>query len=183
MAAFRGERVMRAAVPVQAGFAESRPGRDDGRVARPVRRALVDRHEVRRPQGSDAVGVGLEVVDHPDVADAQLRGERDGVHHPRKIRRLAPSVADRSGDAERRMSHAQRVLADELPDDLLQTRVRAAGERLLGNDVRSLRILEERDVGLRATDVAGQDHGSSSSKASSGRSSSVPTAMSASSVG
>src|SRR5262249_13187733 len=109
-------------------------------------------------QGRDAVRVGLEIVDHPDVPGAELCGEGGGVHHPWKIRRLAPPVADGSGDAERRMSHLQRVRAQELPDDLLEAFVRAAGEGLLDDDVRLLPIPEERDVRLRAADVAGEDH-------------------------
>ena len=137
VAAFARKRMMRVAVPVQAGFAESRPGGDDGGVPRRVRCARIERHEVLWGERRDTVGVGLEVVDHEDVMDGELGGERAGVHHPRKIRRLASSVANRSGDAERRPLHAQRVVVDELPDDFLETRVLAASETSLARRSRA----------------------------------------------
>src|SRR4029434_9896357 len=101
MTTFSGKRMMRAPIPTHSRVAQPRSGGNDGRIARRVCSARVERHEVRGLQGADAIGGGLEVVDHPDTGNAELPGQSDGVYYPGKVGGYAPSVVDGSGDAER----------------------------------------------------------------------------------
>ena len=107
------------------------------------------------------VGRRLEVVEQRGLAGAD--GLRQGLllEGPGEVGGLDPAVDHRAGHAEAgRLGLRARRAFEEFRQDLLEGGVLPARERRLADRLEGLAVgLEEGEDGLRAADVAGQDHG------------------------
>ena len=146
-------------VPEEPGFAEAGAGGDHPPVAGGVRRTRVQLEHVLRSEHRDSVGVGLEIVQQPGPGDAQMAGEVARVHHPGKVRGLTAAVLHRPRHPHTGEVHRGPVPRHERLDDFVEGLVVAAREGLLDVRLAAAARLEEGQDGLRAADIAREDHG------------------------
>ena len=160
VAGLRGDRTVVPAVPHEPGLAEARPRGDHGRIPRRRPPTGLEDGEVAVRQRRESPRVRLEVVDQDHALQTQARGERAGVHAPGQVGRHDATLLDRPGDPDARVRERPRHLAQERRHDLVETRVALAG--IGTSDARHQAApgdLEPRQAGVRAADVAGEDHG------------------------
>src|ERR1043166_6664565 len=155
---------LRRAHPVAAALPEQEPrpqpgaGAEDGNRAALHRLPPLPRHQGRGPQTRGAPAHRGEVVDEPDVADADRLPQRTGFHAPGEVGARDPAVRDRPGDAEARPPGAGPLSPEELLDQRSESRRLAAWERPIFPDPCAAALdLDQREPGVGAADVSRED--------------------------
>src|SRR5215469_1876101 len=126
--AFTGKHVMLPAVPVHAGFAQTRTGGNDRLISHRMAVHLVQGDHIARLENSNAPGVGFQIVDEQRFLDFELVGKNFGFDEPGQVRGFYLAVAHGTGDAEAGNFGAELGALDKLGDDLVQPREVTAGE-------------------------------------------------------
>jgi len=149
---------------VEQGFAESRPGRDEGEIAVGPRLTLLQRREFVPRESEDAISHRLEIVEQTHTRNAQRPDHVSAVHAPRDVGHLGRLIDDRARDAEHRGldRRHRRLRRAKGVDDGRQPRELGRDKGSHIEPARSPRCrVEESDERLGAADVAREDHLSS----------------------
>ena len=93
---------------------------DDGDIATLHGLSLVQNREVRRPKRRDAPGIGLQVVDQPDLPDSERTGRRGRIHSPGQVYALRLAVRYRPRDPEGDARQLRRMGLEEHIEHLCQ---------------------------------------------------------------
>src|SRR5580698_10647217 len=112
----------------------------------------------------EAVAGRAEIIEQQDVGNSKFLDECLRFHHPRKIRCPHAAVDDRAGDVKtRRDDTLAPQMIGSLPrkflDDQIELREFLAGKSLLEdrNECSAL-FRKEREIALRAADIASENH-------------------------
>ena len=159
MAAFGSDRKMAVAVPEKPRLAQARAGGDDRRVANRVLVARIENDEILGHQPGDAVGVGFDVIDEPDLFEVQCAGEVLRIDDPGEVRHLRPALFHRPGNAEAGMLGFDAMFGDEAEGHLLQACILVAGisAEVFRSEAEILRV-EGCQVDFCAADISSQNH-------------------------
>src|SRR5882724_10765791 len=123
MASLACEREMLLAIPVEPCLAQASAGSDYRGVPRGVRCTLVERNKIVRSQHSDAVRMGLQIIEQPNRPETQRTRQLSGIDVPGKVRCVTTSMSHRAGDPEAGDIDRQVMCRHELLHDGFQIRM------------------------------------------------------------
>src|SRR5258708_28433113 len=103
--------------------------------------------------------MGFKIIDQPHGLKAELLRQHGSINNPGQIGSGDSPMQNRASNAKACQSRAGARIAQKNTEDFIQALVFAAGINLLQSRAEPARLLaEERDSGVRPTDVTGQNH-------------------------
>ena len=157
---------MTVAVPKTGGFSQTRAGGNNGGVANRAILAFVQYDKILGGEAGDAVGVGFEVIDEPDVFEVER--VLDVLIHddPWQICDNDAALPHRTGNSETGVFCLQFSLGQKFLDDFLEAGEIAAGigREVFGREAQM--FAEESEINFCAADVTCKNHGGENGKGS-----------------
>src|SRR5262245_18897265 len=154
MAAFGREGMVFGAIPVHAGLTESGSGSDERRISGGGT-SRIEGDVVVRIKIIDAVSMGFQIINHPQILDRGLEGKLCGIYDPGQVGSVHLSVQYRTRNTKTGAGCSSTVIAQEEPHNLVKGFVAAAGIDSFAGELEFPALqVEESDSGVGAANVS-----------------------------